>query len=99
MLEWHMPIRHRRAVKPITYDPHAVERIAARQLSKALVERTVRAPSWTEPDPTRPGVERRFAVLPELGGRVLRVAVRDRGSDLYVITAVIDRNARRRGSP
>ena len=49
-------------MKPLVLTFHAlVERIRYYGLDMADVERAVRTPEWTEPDPT-PGVERRFAL-------------------------------------
>lgn len=53
-------------------------------------------PDWTEPDP-RPGITRLFGVVPEHGGRILRVVVADRGGERHVLTAHLDRRARRPG--
>ncbi len=56
----------------------------------------MRSPLWVEPDPDRADLERRFGIVPEFGGRVLRVAVRTTRSRVLVITAVFDRTAGRR---
>ena len=53
---------------------HAAVVAAERGLDREWIERTVRAPEFVEPDPSRPGVLRAFASLPERGGRILRVA-------------------------
>lgn len=78
------------------YTGHALEALAARRIDPAWVEHAARVPLWTEPDPDHPDVERRFAVIPEFGGRVLRAAVRETATELRVVTAVFDRGARRR---
>ncbi len=74
---------------------HALEQIAERRLDRLAVERVAMQPEWTESDP-QPGVIRLFGPAPEHGGRVLRVVVADRGLERHVLTAVLDRNARRR---
>ncbi len=56
----------------------------------------MRSPLWVEPDPDHADLERRFGIVPEFGGRVLRVAVRATRSRVLVITAVFDRTAGRR---
>jgi Domain of unknown function (DUF4258) len=83
-------------LKPVAYTRHAERELGRRQISRAWVERTARQPLWVEPDPDEPDVQRRFAVVPEFGGRVLRVAVRETTTRLIVVTAVFDRGARRR---
>jgi uncharacterized protein YuzE len=53
------------------------------------VERTVRQPDWIAPDPKRPGVERRFRVIPEYGGRVMRVACYETESEIRIVTVFL----------
>ena len=69
--------------------------MAERNLDRSWIERTVRAPDWRESDPADPAVERRFAVLAERGGRVLRVACVETATEIRILTAFIDRRARR----
>jgi hypothetical protein len=73
---------------------HALDQIADRRLDPAWVERAALHPDWSEPDP-QPGVTRHFLV-PELGGRVLRVVAADRDDERHVLTVHFDRGARRR---
>jgi hypothetical protein len=48
-----------------------------------------------EPDPRRPGVERRFRAIPEYGNRVLRVACYETVVEIRILTVFFDRDARR----
>jgi hypothetical protein len=73
---------------------HAVEQIAERGLDRAWVERVAMHPDWAEPDP-KPGIFRHFGIVPERGERILRVVVADRDKERYVLTAHLDRGARR----
>lgn len=59
------------------------------------VERTVREPEWTRPDPRRVGVERRFRSIPEFGNRVLRVVCYETALEIRILTVFFDRTARR----
>ena len=61
--------------KPLRFTRHAEDALAERELDHEWIERTVREPERSRPDPRRPGVERRFRAIPEFGGRMLRVAV------------------------
>lgn len=85
-----------RRTKPIVYSAHAREVMQQRLLPAELVERTVQSPDWSEADPTQEDAERRFLALPERDGRVLRVAVVETESEVRIITAFLDRRARRR---
>jgi Domain of unknown function (DUF4258) len=84
------------ALKRIVYTAHASQELARRQISDAWVERVVRGPAWVEGDPNDAGVQRRFGVVAEFGGRVLRVAVRESASEVLIVTAVFDRGAGKR---
>jgi hypothetical protein len=74
---------------------HVVHQAAERDLDLAWVKRVALRPDWTEPD-SDPARVRHFGVLPERGGRVLRVIVSDHGRERRVITAHLDRKAARR---
>ena len=74
---------------------HAQDAIGERDIQLAWIERTVWAPEWTEPDPRRPGVERRFRTIPGFGGRALRVACYESGDAIRILTVFFDRDARR----
>ena len=55
----------------------------------------VEAPEWTIVDPSGPPVERRYCSMPELGDRVLRVVCIEDEAEIRIISAFIDRRARR----
>ena len=61
-----------------------------------MVEDTASKPDWIEQDPRDALVERRFRAIPEFGGRILRVACVETNSSIRVISALFDRNARRK---
>lgn len=61
-------------MKRIILTRHALEAVIDRKLKTEWLVRVARSPEWTVPDP-KPGVERRFRRLRELGDRALRVAV------------------------
>lgn len=73
---------------------HALDRIAEHKLDRAWVERVAMRPEWTRPDP-RPNVVRHFGTIAELGGRVLRVAIVEIDGERRVLSAHVDRGARR----
>ena len=60
-------------VKPILFTHHALFRMDKRGIAFRVVERAVRTPLWTAPDPRGPDVERRYYV--DAGqGHFVRVA-------------------------
>jgi hypothetical protein len=81
-------------VKPLRLTAHAETRLERRGLERSWVEATVQEPDWREPDPGDDTVERRFRVIEEAGGRILRVACVETQAEIRVITALFDRNAR-----
>jgi hypothetical protein len=84
--------------KPLRYTRHADDVVAERELDRSWIERTVREPDWTRPDPRRPGIERRFRAIPEFGNRVLRVACLETEGEIRIVTVFIDRDARKPSS-
>ncbi len=82
--------------KPIVLTAHARLRLQSRGIDPRWIEMTVREPEWVERDPVDPAVERRFRTIPEFGNRVLRVASVETNSNVRVISAMFDRNARRK---
>jgi hypothetical protein len=80
--------------KPLSLTAHAEDAILERNLDRSWIERTVWEPEWYHPDPYRPGVERRFRVIPEFGGRVLRVACLETADEIRILTVFFDRDAR-----
>lgn len=65
--------------------------MARGEIAVAWVERTVREPDWTAPDPQNPALTRSFRRIGEAGGRVLRVVHRTQGHAILVVTAFLDR--------
>jgi len=82
--------------KQLQLTAHARLRMRDRKMNLEWVERTIRAPDWTEPDPRDPAVERRFRAIKEFGDRILRVACVETAVTIRVISAMFDRNARRK---
>ena len=82
--------------KPLVFTAHARQVMAERELDMEWVERTARYPEWTERDPD-PAVERRFRLVPERGGRILRVACVESAHDIRIVSTFLDRRARRPG--
>ena len=82
--------------KPLQFTKHAQDAIFERELDLSWIERTARNPEWTEPDPNRPGVERRFCIIPEFGSRILRVACLETDDEIRIVTVFFDRDARKR---
>ena len=83
-------------MKPLVFTFHAPLRATQRSIASEWVERTVREPAWTEPDPRDVEVERRFRRIPEFGDRVLRVVVAETATAVRVISVHFDRGAARR---
>lgn len=81
--------------KPLFFTRHAQDAVAERVLEYDWIERTVRDPEWSHPDPRRPDVMRRFRAIPEFGGRILRVACIETADEIRILTAFFDRNARK----
>ena len=82
--------------KQLLLTAHARLRLRDRQIRMDWVERTVRDPEWTAPDPRDVAVERRFRVIEEFDGRILRVACVETTTAIRVISVMFDRNARRK---
>ena len=82
-------------VKRLVLTRHAEARMVGRGLSPAWIERTAREPQRVEPEPRDPSAERRFPAIDELGGRVLRVVCVETETTIRVVTATLDRGARR----
>jgi hypothetical protein len=81
--------------KPVVLSLHAERAMEERQIDLAWIERTVRSPEWTAPEPLDPSLERRFATVPERGGRILRVVCGENHDTITIVTAFLDRRARR----
>jgi hypothetical protein len=81
--------------KPVTLTAHALVVLNERALDLSWVERTAREPEWTEPEPADPSLQRRFRSVPERGGRILRVVCGEDDATITIVTAFLDRRARR----
>lgn len=82
-------------MKPLRYSLHAETVMRERKLEPAWVEATVRAPEWYTEDPAGGEVERRYRSIEPLDGRVLRVACVEADAEIRIISAFIDRGARK----
>lgn len=80
--------------KPLRFTAHARTAMAERELAEAWVTATALAPEWEAPDP-RPGTVRRYRAIPERGGRILRVACVETANEIRILSAFLDRRARR----
>lgn len=81
--------------KRIVLSNHARTAITERALDPAWIERTALQPEWTEPEPSDPALERRFRAVPERDGRILRVVCGEDDATITIVTAFLDRRARR----
>jgi hypothetical protein len=73
---------------------HAEERMEEQGIALAWVEAAISAPLRSMPDPTEAILTRSWRIIPEFGGRALRVVHRRDGADVVVVTAHWDRGAR-----
>ena len=81
-------------MKPLRFTDHAEVRLLRRGLERTWIEHAAREPEWREPEPNDPTVERRFRHIPEAGDRILRVVCAETDTEIRVITAMLDRNAK-----
>ena len=79
----------------LEYTKHAVQVMAERRIPEAWVARAVAEPEWRVPDPDDPELARFFRRIRERGGRALRVVVNTRSTPWRVVSAFLDRNARK----
>ncbi len=82
-------------MKPLVWQKHALDVLRERKLEAGWIEKAVREPERREVDPIDPGVERRYLTIPERDGRVLRVACVENDREIRIVTAFLDRKARR----
>ena len=82
--------------KRLQFTRHAQDVIVERSLNHSWIEKTVRSPEWSIPDPHRPGVEWRFHTISEFGGRTLRVVCIENAEEIRILTAFFDRDARKK---
>ena len=78
----------------IRLSTHASKRAAERKIALAWVELTVSSPDWIAADHD-PALTHSFKAIAASGGRVLKVAHRVEEQDLLIVTAYLDRGARR----
>jgi len=81
--------------KRIALTDHAKIAMAERGLDLAWIEAAAREPEWTEPEPSDPALRRRFRAVPERAGRILRVVCGEDDATITIVTAFLDRRARR----
>jgi hypothetical protein len=74
---------------------HARARMARDGINEIWVERTILYPEHAAPNPDDPMITRAWRRIPELGGRIVRVVFYAAGPDFVVVTAFLDRGARR----
>jgi hypothetical protein len=78
----------------IVYTSHARTVIAERAIHESWIEAALASPDWVETDPADSSVERRFRAIPEMAGRILRVACSADAGEIRVITVFFDRRAK-----
>lgn len=83
-------------MKRLVLTAHAQARLRERQLDPKWVEEAARTPDWTEPEPGDDALERRFKAIPQADGRILRVVCAESETTIKVISAMFDRDARRK---
>ena len=84
----------RKRTKKIVLTHHAEQKLEERSLKRECVEMAERGPLWVEAEPRDHTAERRFVVIEEFGGRILRVVCVETEDAIRVITALFDRDAR-----
>jgi|EndMetStandDraft_6_1072998.scaffolds.fasta_scaffold1413463_1 hypothetical protein len=82
-------------IKPAHYSHHAETVLTERRLEKSWIEQTINDPEWVEPDPSGEGAERRYRSLPDREDRYLRVICVETATEIRIISAFLDRGARR----
>jgi hypothetical protein len=66
-----------------------------RAIEEAWVDRALRDPAWIDVDPSDPNLSRAFAAVPERDGRIMRVVYKVVNNEIVVVTAFLDRGARK----
>jgi hypothetical protein len=79
----------------IILSKHLTDELDSKRLKMPYIEAAITQPDWTQPDRRWIGVTVSFKAIPEFGNRIIRVAHRLSGTDVFVITAYWDRGARR----
>ena len=83
------------AAKRIVLSNHARIATTERALDLVWIERTALEPQWVEPELSDPTLERRFRAVPERDDRILRVVCGEDDGIINIVTAFLDRRARR----
>jgi hypothetical protein len=73
---------------------HAENMRLERGIRRQWVGMTLLDPDWITPDP-RPERMRAFKLIPEAGGKILRVVYEQAGDEYRVVTVFFDRNAKK----
>jgi hypothetical protein len=77
-----------------TLTEHAKRVLSERGIPLDWLERAINAPTLNEADPEDSSLGRRFVVIPEHDGRVLRVVVNTSVEPIRVVSVFFDRRAR-----
>jgi hypothetical protein len=80
---------------PLILTMHARGRMTRDGITEAQVEAIIRQPERSMPDPAHPSLTLAWRRIPELGSRAVRVVYYAAGIDLVIVTAFLDRGARR----
>jgi hypothetical protein len=81
-------------VRRIAFTRHAAAMLIERNIERKWVERALREPDATEPDPRHPNTFRSFRMIPERDNRILRVVYTENAEEFRVITTFLDRARR-----
>jgi hypothetical protein len=81
--------------KPLRYSLHAQTVMRERKLDPAWIAAAVHSPEWIMPDPAGSGAQRRYRSIPALEGRILRVVCVETADEIRIVSAFIDRGARK----
>jgi hypothetical protein len=80
--------------KPLRMTVHGDTALRERGIKLRWVETAISQPDWTTLDP-RPDRMRAFKTIPERDGRILRVVYAETVTEIRLITAFFDRNAKK----
>jgi len=78
----------------IRFTKHAQEAVEKRGIAREWIDRTIAAPDFTRADPNDRTLTHSFKVIDEAGRRILRVVHRPEQTDMLIVTAHFDRNAK-----
>jgi hypothetical protein len=73
---------------------HAADEMEGRNILRRYIEAALADPDLTMADKNDTTLTRSYKMIPEFGGRVLRVVHRPDGADIFVVTAHWDRGVR-----